>query len=268
MHVVITGAAGRIGREMVEELSSAHELCLIDKRAAAGIASITADLSKTRRPFYKRWRSDPGVSWIECMKGADAVVHLAAEASPEASWQRVVRNNIEATWNVCEAAARHHVPRVVFASSNYAVKALEKELAPACYAVGGPKIGSHAAPRPLTPYGISKAAGEFVGQTFVAQKKLLSFVAVRIGAFGALPPKGPPWRNLWIGVRDIRNLLHRCVEADFSGFEVVYGVSAQPTAPYDLSRTRHLLCWEPQETLMNFQAGDDSPCLSLSSLSS
>lgn len=244
MRIVITGAAGQIGRQMVEELSESHELRLIDKRPAAGISSIKADLSKTRPPFYRLWTND-GVSWIECMKGVDVVLHLAADPNPGASWQEVVRNNIEATWNVCEGAAEHHVPRVVFASSNYAVKALENELAPACYAIDGPKIGSDAAPRPLTPYGISKATGEFIGQAFVAQKKLESFVAVRIGAFGARPPIGPPWRNLWIGVRDIRNLLRSCLEANFSGFEVVYGVSAQPTAPYDLSHTHALLSWIP-----------------------
>lgn len=185
------------------------------------------------------------------MKGADVVLHLAADPRPEASWQSVVSNNIEATWNVCEAAAQHHVPRVVFASSNYVVKALENELAPACYDIGGPKIGSDAAPRPLTPYGISKAAGEFIGEAFVAQKKLQSFIAVRIGAFRVTPPEDPLWRNLWIGVQDIRNLLRRSMETKFTGFHVVYGVSAQPTAPYDLSYTRSLLSWAPQQTAIH-----------------
>jgi hypothetical protein len=181
------------------------------------------------------------------LKGADVVLHLAAERSPQSPWKKVLRDNIEATWNVCDAAARHHVPRVVFASSNHAVKALENELAPACYEPQGPKIGSEAAPRPLTAYGVSKALGEIIGQTFVAEGRLQSFVAVRIGAFSAIPSTKPPWRHLWIGTADIRSLLRSCIERQFSGFHVVYGVSAQPTVPYDLSHTRGLLSWMPQE---------------------
>jgi nucleoside-diphosphate-sugar epimerase len=32
MRVIITGAAGEIGRQTVEELSDGHELCLMDRR--------------------------------------------------------------------------------------------------------------------------------------------------------------------------------------------------------------------------------------------
>jgi hypothetical protein len=136
-----------------------------------------------------------------------------------------------------------------FASSNYAVKALENELVPGCYSIGGEKIGSNAPARPLTPYGLSKAAGEYVGQSLIAQQKLHSFVAVRIGAFAAVPSATPPLRHLWVGTRDLCSLLRRCVEAEFSGYHIVYGVSAQPTAPYDLSHTRRLLSWSPQQKL-------------------
>jgi nucleoside-diphosphate-sugar epimerase len=248
MRIVITGAAGKIGRQIVEELSGAHDLILIDKRSVPGVSSITAELSRCRRQsVYAHWLGLNGASWTKYLKGADVVLHLAAERSPQAPWKKVLRENIEATWNVCDAASRHHVPRVVFASSNYAVKALENELAPACYEPQGPKIGSEVPPRPLTAYGVSKALGEIIGQTFVAEGRLQSFVAVRIGAFSAIPSTASPWRHLWIGTADIRSLLRRCIEKQFSGFHVVYGVSAQPTIPYDLSHTRGLLSWMPQE---------------------
>ena len=178
-------------------------------------------------------------------EGVDVVLHLAADRSPKASWEKVLRDNINVTWNVCEAAVKHSVPRVVFASSNYAVKALELEQAPACYMPAGPKIDSACGPRPLTPYGISKAAGEAIGQALVAEGTLQSFVAVRIGFFSPTPPKDPPSRNLWISPGDIRSLLQRCIEAQFSSFHVVYGVSAQLTSPYNLSHTCNLLSWRP-----------------------
>lgn len=247
MRVLITGAAGHIGSEIVSELKQAHELRLIDRVPVAGSESIVADLAEARvRSLLIPWSKSRLPRWMRAFEGVDVVLHLAADPSPKASWQKVLRDNIETTWNVCEAAVKHNVPRVVFASSNYAVKALELEWAPACYMSSGPKINSDCGPLPLTPYGISKAAGEVIGRALVAEGKLKSFVAVRIGSFNPMPPKGSPWRNLWISPGDVRSLLQRCIEAQFSGFHVVYGVSAQPTSPYDLSDTCKLLSWQPR----------------------
>jgi len=143
------------------------------------------------------------------------------------------------------------VERVVFASSNWAVKAMETRLAPDCYRCDGPKIDSEAAPLPLTPYGLSKSFGEIAGRMFVEEQKLKSFIAVRIGHYARNPSKDEMDRVRWIGVEDIRSLFRRCVETELEGFHVVYGVSAQTTAPYDLSHTRKLLAWEPRENGMD-----------------
>ena len=89
-------------------------------------------------------------------------------------------DNIQATWNVIEAAVRYHVPRIVYASSNHAVKALEKTLAPACYTCEGSKIDSDAPPRPVNLYGISKGFGEMTGRMFVDEGQLTSFIAGRL----------------------------------------------------------------------------------------
>ena len=140
----------------------------------------------------------------------------------------------------------HYITRLAW-RSNFVIKALERELAPACYTPGGPKIGSDVAPRPLTPYGVSKAVGEQLGRMFVDEGRLASFIAVRIGCYQAVPPEDGELRHLWIGPQDLRSLLRRCVEANVEGFHVVYGTSAQPSSPYDLSYTRRLLSWEPQQ---------------------
>lgn len=248
MRVIITGAAGRIGSEIVKELSGTHELCLIDRIPVSSCASIIADLAQDRvRSFRKPWSKSRLPRWMEVFENVDVVLHLAADPNHRASWQQVFPNNIKATWNVIEAAARHRVPRVVFASSNWAVKALERALAPACYLPEGPKIDSAALPSPLTPYGISKGFGELTGHTFVDEQRLASFVAVRIGSYRQVPPRDEGKCRLWIGTQDLRSLLRSCVEVAFEGFHVVYGVSAQPTIPYDLSHTRRLLSWEPQQ---------------------
>ena len=248
MRVVITGAAGRIGSQLVEELSGSHDLCLIDLSAVKEQRSIVADLSQCPgKPYWMNWFGTKPRHWSDAFKGADVVVHLAANIQPLAPWEKVLPDNIQATWNVLEAAANHRVPHVVFASSNWVVKATERNLAPDCYLSNGPKIGSDAPPSPITSYGVSKAFGELAGRTFVDEQKLTSFVAVRIGSYDPDRPGDEPFPLLWIGTEDIRSLFRRCVEADIKGFHVVYGVSAQPTVPYDLSHTRRLLCWEPTQ---------------------
>ncbi|MGH7901039.1 MAG: NAD-dependent epimerase/dehydratase family protein, partial [Thermodesulfobacteriota bacterium] len=175
------------------------------------------------------------------------VIHLAEEPNPQASWETVFHNNIMATWNVFQACAQHRVRRVIYASSNWVVKALELELAPACYEPEGPKIGSGVNPRPVNPYGIGKASGEMIGRILVDEKRLSSFVAIRIGWFTPNPPDNGDYLRRAIGGLDLRNLFRRCVEAEFEGFHIIYGVSAQKISPYDMSYTTRLLSWEPEQ---------------------
>jgi uronate dehydrogenase len=253
MRVLITGAAGQIGGQMVEELSDAHELCLMDQVPVPGRKSVIADLAKIDPVTSGRrcWRLGR-TPWVRSFDGADVVLHLAGDVRHNAPWEAVLPDNIQATWNVIEVAARYRVPRVVFASSNWAVRALEQRLAPACYQPAGPKIAGDAPPDPQHPYGLSKALGELAGRMFVAHQNLCSFVAVRIGAFALEAHKTDErLRAIWIGAADLRSLLRRCVESSADGFHVVYGVSAQPSAPYDLSYTREFLSWEPRQTSMN-----------------
>jgi nucleoside-diphosphate-sugar epimerase len=231
LRILITGAAGNVGRAVVAELHPDHELRLVDRRGGDP-RILTVDLGQTLRG--------------DTFRHVDVVIHLAANPDEHASWEAVLNDNIRATWHVLEAACEHSVSRVIFASSNWAVKALERQLAPACYGPGGPKIGSDAGPRPLHPYGISKALGEIAGRTFVDEERLRSFVAVRIGAYAPEPPAHDE-SPLWIGTSDLRALFRRCVEAEFHGFHVVYGVSAQDTGPYDLTYTRRLLEWRPRQ---------------------
>jgi nucleoside-diphosphate-sugar epimerase len=257
MRVVITGAAGRIGAQMVEDLRAEHELVLIDRMPISGRTSIVADLADRKGAGLRKfWHFR---AWESSFKSVDVVLHLAADMRHNASWDSVLHNNIQATWKVIEVAARYQVPRVVFASSNWAVRALEQALAPACYQPGGPKIGSADSPRPLRPYGISKALGEQAGRMFVEQKQLHSFIAVRIGAYAPEPHRSDErLRALWIGSRDIRALLRRCVESTGEGFHVVYGVSAQPIAPYDLTYTRDFLSWKPCQNSLDDCSGTEN----------
>src|SRR5438445_8014861 len=129
MRVTITGATGRIGRQLVEELSAAHELRLIDRAPVPGQRTIIADLSRGPAPPRWWWPLRRKSRWEKAFEGAEVVLHLAANANPRSPWQRVLRDNVQATWNVLDAAARHGSRRVVFASSCLWGLGLEKETA-------------------------------------------------------------------------------------------------------------------------------------------
>lgn len=241
MRIAVTGAAGTIGRQIVNELSGLHELRLIDRHRVPGHRTICADLG--RGP--SRWGLGPRrPSWERAFEQADVVVHLAANASAQAGWDGVLKDNIVASFRVLEAAARHGVPRVVFASSCRWVLGLDPETRPDWSRL---RISPASEPRPRTLYGLSKTWGETVGRMFVDTGRLRSFLAVRIGSFSELEPSDPERRRLWVCPRDLRSLLRRCVEAPVDGFHVVYAVSHAAAGPFDLSMARNLLGWQPMQ---------------------
>jgi len=77
MRVIITGAAERIGGQIIEELSNRHELCLIDRRPVPGQDSIIADLAQNRvRSYRKPWLKARLPRWMFLFEGFDVVPHL------------------------------------------------------------------------------------------------------------------------------------------------------------------------------------------------
>jgi len=242
VRVVITGASGNVGRLATGALERDHDLVLLDRREREDRNVVRVDLAVPPGPLRPPWRP----AWDRCFERADVVVHLAGRLHPAGwglrGWPRIRRSNIDATWNVLSAAARHGVPRVVYGSSTFAVRAemFRRD--------GDDTRLGDVPPRPLMLYGLSKAFGETAGRMFVDERRLHSFVAVRIGYCpqDGVPPDNPWLRRLWTGRGDLARLLRRCVESELEGFHVVYGVSG-PDSPFDLRSTRALLGWDPEE---------------------
>ena len=105
----LPGAAGGLGTLMRSLLPEyGYTLRLFDVRPVEGAPdAITADLGDTE-------------ALREAVRGVDAVLHLAG-ISLEAPFEKILRSNIEGTYNLYEAARQEGVPRIVFASSNHAV---------------------------------------------------------------------------------------------------------------------------------------------------
>ncbi len=113
--IVITGAAGLVGQNLVVELESQGytNLACIDKHA------YNLGILRSLHPRVETVESDlaePG-SWETVFEGADCVVLLHAQITGKHG-QDFVRNNIHATAHVLEACRRHGVPYLLHVSSS------------------------------------------------------------------------------------------------------------------------------------------------------
>ncbi|MFC6726075.1 NAD-dependent epimerase/dehydratase family protein, partial [Halobium palmae] len=177
----------------------------------------------------------------------------------EAPWDSVLRNNIDGTRNVYQAAVDAGVGNVVFASSNHAVGTYETDdRTPDLYRTHDEfRLDGSELPRPSNLYGVSKAAGETLGR-FYHDEYGLPVVCVRIGN---LTRGHPPWdyergQAMWLSYRDCAHLFDRCLRADYE-YEIVYGISDNDRKYYSLERAREVLGYDPQDNSADFE--DEEP---------
>ena len=113
--IIITGAAGLVGQNLVARLKARpdFELVGIDKHAA------NVALFRQAHPDVTMIEADlavPGV-WVECFAGADTVVVNQAQIGG-LFLEEFVANNVTATEHILAAAHAHAVPYVVGISSS------------------------------------------------------------------------------------------------------------------------------------------------------
>jgi uronate dehydrogenase len=234
LRVLITGAAGNIGRTLRRHLRGRYRLLRLtdiapQEPAGAGEEVATVDIRDVD-------------ALAASMRGIDCVIHLAG-VPEEDSWERILPLNIQGCYNVFEAARREGVRRMVFASSNHAVGFHRRETF----------IDTQVQPRPDGRYGVSKVFGEAVARLY-ADKYALSVACLRIGSFR--PDDRPSEsRHLltWISHRDMAQLAMRCVEHPGYHFVVVYGVSNNLRNRWDNTPAK-FLGYRPQDDAEAFAA--------------
>ena len=161
------------------------------------------------------------------MAGCAAVVHLAAIAG-EAPIEAVAQSHIVGTARVLGAAHSAGIDRVVFASSNHAVGFTPRQ----------PLAGVDIRPRPDTFYGVGKVAGEALCSLY-SDRYGMRTAAVRIGSFLERPTTR---RHLatWLSPADLLRLVDACLRAPDLSCAVLYGISANTRAWWDLGPGRAL----------------------------
>lgn len=230
--IVITGAAGNLGRKLRAHLEAAQEydLVLTDLNNGGDPDVIEADLS------------DIDSGWADLLDGADVVVHLAANGSPSAQWPALQAANVDATLALYDSAASRGVRRVIFASSNRVMHGYRGIREP---------IASTLPECPTSFYGASKAVGERIGYLY-ATRHGMSVINLRIGMVdrGDNPP--PRRSDLWTQWRWLSNDdFCRAVELAIKAQDVTYAtlflMSDNAGSPWDMDETRKVLGFIPAD---------------------
>jgi len=216
--VLITGAAGRMGRLLMTRLPLlGWRVRGCDVTPGPGI--IEADITDL-------------AAMEQVCAGARAVIHLAATPNAKPGWEAVDRLNIHGTRTVLEAARRCDVGQFLFASSIHTV-------------------GGHPSDAALTPdlptnpsgiYGVSKIAGEALLQVYAAHGGM-ACMSLRICSF-RLRPETSRELKTWLSHDDCVTLFDRCLATPLAGFHMAWGVSSNSGLAVD-DRTAARIGYRP-----------------------
>jgi NAD+ dependent glucose-6-phosphate dehydrogenase len=243
--VLLTGAGGRVGEAILGALGDAYDWRLLDREPLSN--DKIPDGVDYEDIFIADVTDESAVR--AAVSGVGAVIHLAGDPRPEAPWDSVLRNNIDGTQTVLEAAVREGVEKFVYASSNHAVGAYETtERTPEMYRPHDEfRLDGTELPRPGNYYGVSKAAGEILGR-YIHDEYGISVVNVRIGNLtrGHPPRDYERGQAMWLSYRDCAHLFERCLHADYE-YEIVYGISDNDRKYYSIDRAREVLGYDPQD---------------------
>jgi len=281
MRVVVTGAAGRIGRHVVAELlERGHEVHALDR------LDPPPDVSGSGSVWSRGEARDPAfMSTLMSTARADALVHLAALPTPHHGTPlEVFATNVEATFTAMEAAGDAGVSRVVYASSisltgiPFGQPGLAPLYAPLDEA--HPNIGTD-------PYALSKAVDEATA-AMMQRRHGYQVVGFRLPETNTMaahltvmaetaedPRRAAPLLFAYLDVRDAARAFAMAIERDLPGDHVINVMAPDtysalpsselmarcfPSTPlrrplvgretiFDLTRSRELLGFEAEHLL-------------------
>src|SRR5437868_6115735 len=155
-HALVTGAAGFIGSHLVDRL-------LRDGVAVTGVDCFTdyydPELKRenlaaaARDPGFRLLELDLGGADLAALPEVDVVFHQAAQAGVRSSWGAdfaiYTHHNVLATQRLLERYRGRPLERFVYASSSSVYGDAERY-----------PTSEDALPRPFSPYGVTKLAGE------------------------------------------------------------------------------------------------------------
>lgn len=217
--LLLTGAAGGLGRVLRPRLRACCELLRVSDIAELGAAAAGEELRPARLEDKAAVRA--------LLEGVEAVVHLGG-ISTEQPFEAILEANIRGTFHLYEAARIHGTRRIVFASSNHVTGFYKQS-------------DTIDATRPVRPdgyYGVSKAFGENLAQ-FYFDRYGIETVSLRIGSSFA-EPADRRMLATFLSFDDLERLVLAALTAPVVGHSVIYGMSDNRTTWWDNTPARHI----------------------------
>jgi uronate dehydrogenase len=223
--LLLTGAAGHLGRDMRRRLPAYCATLRVSDRLALGAAGLAEEVQVAEL--------NDKAAVHALLQGVDAVVHLGG-VSTEQPWQSILEGNIIGMVNLYEAARLHKTRRIVYASSNHATGFYRQD------EVISPKDPM----RPDGFYGLSKCFGENLAQLYW-DRHGIETVSLRIGSAFA-EPKDRRMLATWMSLDDTERLIVAALTAPVVGHSVIYGMSDNTTTWWDNTSAKHI-GYRPQD---------------------
>jgi uronate dehydrogenase len=217
--LLMTGAAGGLGKVLRNKLKPFCKVIRLSDIAALDGATAGEELQLCDL-------SDKAAV-DQLVNGCEAIVHLGG-ISTECSFEAILEANIKGVFHIYEAARRHGVKRVVFASSNHTIGFYKQ----------GQVIDSASPKRPDSYYGLSKAYGEELSR-FYFDRYGVESACLRIGT--CFPePKDRRGLVTWLSYNDLTELIRCCLSVKRLGHTIVYGASDNRDKWWDNRLVAHL----------------------------
>lgn len=240
--LAITGGYGRVAR-VLSGLQNDYSIRLIDRTfEASPLETDDVRVGDLRDETFIR----------KALRGADAVLHLAANASPSSPWPAAA-DNMLLTHNVLEAAAVSKVEHLVIASSIHA--------SGGDYRSGHLAVTTSGQPRPCCWYGVSKVATEELARLH-ADTTGAKVACLRFGLTG-WPLTAREYADSWLGNEDALSIVRYSL-ASAAPFGVYHAVSRYAAQFWSTKNATDVLGWEPVQELPvqleSLPPADTAPC--------
>jgi nucleoside-diphosphate-sugar epimerase len=258
VRLLVTGAAGRLGREVVAHMTSrgwsvrAHDRVPIDPDLAGEVVS--GDLTDPRDASA-------------LVDGMDGVVHAAAIPSPmSAPEHEIFTGNVQSAYHVLDAAGRGGVPRIVYISSLSALGLAWSRFDVSPQEVPVPETHPYVGE---DVYGLSKYLPERIAET-VARRWDSTVVSLRfpflgtgdrltahLGRVHTDPGRDRKALWGWLDTRDAARAVEAALTRPLTGHHVINVVAPDTSA---LEPTAELMCrYHPATPLTEALAGFATP---------
>lgn len=236
--LLITGATGTIGTNLVKHLKSDYQLVLADidfsdfpEDLKQGSIIIEKDLSKLD-------------AWENLLDDIDYVIQLAGNPDAGAEfYEGLLDLNYKLPQNLyMEANKSDSVKRIIFASSIHASDAYPDNV----------QVKTLEPARPDDLYGVSKVFLEGLA-SYYAYKKGIESIGIRIGDYKSpeeeIDPEADFYsRGKYFSYRDMNHLIDCCLKADLEEpYLLVNGISNNSFPRLDIDQAYKKLGYQPQD---------------------